>query len=131
MLSKRTSRTLAIAASALSVSAQVPAQELSPKEPVTLINAFEVPADQVETTIEGWRSARAFLETQPGYIETQLHRSIMPKARFQLVNVARWESADDYAAAIQKYRESGAGGALKGTVFHAALYVPIEQEDGS
>ncbi|XYK79200.1 MAG: antibiotic biosynthesis monooxygenase family protein [Labrenzia sp.] len=124
MLSRRTSRTLAIAASALSVSTQAPAQELSPKEPVTLINAFEVPADQVETTIEGWRSARAFLETQ-------LHRSIMPKARFQLVNVARWESADDYAAAIQKYRESGAAGALKGNVFHAALYVPIEQEDGS
>jgi heme-degrading monooxygenase HmoA len=131
MLSKRTSRSLAIAASALSVSTQAPAQELAPKEPVTLINAFEVPADQVETTIEGWRSARAFLETQPGYIETQLHRSIMPKARFQLVNVARWESADDYIAAIQKYRESGAAGALKGTVFHAALYVPIEQEDGS
>ena len=131
MLSKRTSRTLAIAASALSVSAHAPAQELSPKEPVTLINAFEVPADQVETTIEGWRSARAFLETQPGYIETQLHRSIMPKARFQLVNVARWESADDYAAAIQKYLDSGAAGALKGTVFHAALYVPIEQEGGS
>ncbi len=37
MLSKRTSRTLAIAASALSVSAHAPAQELSPKEPDTLI----------------------------------------------------------------------------------------------
>ena len=56
-------------------------------EPVILINAFEVPAAEAETFIAAWEKTRDYLETQPGYIDTALHRALTPDAEFQFVNV--------------------------------------------
>lgn len=98
--------------------------------PVTLINAFEVREDQLERTISFWEKARDFLATQPGYISTRLHQSLTPEARFQLVNVARWESPKDFQAAIEKMRAGGLGADMKDTVFHAALYRVIRTDEG-
>ncbi|GAB4576573.1 MAG: antibiotic biosynthesis monooxygenase [Roseibium sp.] len=98
-------------------------------EPVTLINVFEVPADRLDETVQFWEKARDFLKTQPGFLSTRLHRSLSPEAKFQLVNVARWQSPEAFQAAIGRMRATGLGTEMRDTVFHAGLYRVI-REDG-
>jgi heme-degrading monooxygenase HmoA len=91
-------------------------------EAVILINAFEVPAEDAENFIAAWEKTRDYLRTQPGYMDTALHQAAAPNAEFQFVNIARWQSADDFMAAMQSpgFRESAAG--LAGYRPHPALY---------
>jgi heme-degrading monooxygenase HmoA len=91
-------------------------------EPVTLINSFEVPRAAADDFIAAWEQARDYLQAQPGYLETALHQALTPEADFQFVNIARWRSAADFAAAIQSpgFRASAAG--LAGYRPHAGLY---------
>ena len=97
--------------------------------PVTLINAFEVPADKVDETVAFWERSRDFLQQQPGYISTRLHQAISPDAKFQLINVAEWESPAAFQEAIRKMRESNPGADARETVFHAALYRVIRTDE--
>ena len=91
-------------------------------EPLTLINAFEVPAGEADRFIAAWEKARDYLATQPGYVDTALHQAVGPEAEFQFVNIARWRSAEDFAAAIGSpgFGESAAG--LAGYRPHPGLY---------
>jgi heme-degrading monooxygenase HmoA len=68
--------------------------------PVTLINVFEVPAGHVEAFIAQWRERAALMSAKAGFLETRLHRALSPQARFQLVNVARWECREALQAAL-------------------------------
>ena len=70
-------------------------------EAVILINSFEVPAADADTFVAAWEKTRDFLQTQPGYIDTSLHRALASDAEFQFVNVARWASAEEFTAAIR------------------------------
>lgn len=67
--------------------------------PVTLINVFEVPAGHVDAFIAQWRERAALMAAKPGFLDTQLHRALSAGARFQLVNVAHWESQEAWQAA--------------------------------
>jgi heme oxygenase (mycobilin-producing) len=67
--------------------------------PVTLINAFEVPAEHVNAFVARWRERAALMSTKPGFLDSQLHRALSPQAQFQLINVARWESREAFEAA--------------------------------
>ncbi|MCK7612455.1 antibiotic biosynthesis monooxygenase family protein [Roseibium sediminicola] len=98
-------------------------------KPVTLINVFEIPEGQLDQTIAFWEKARNFLKKQPGFLDTSLHQSLSPDARFQLVNVARWQSPAAFQAAIEKMQKSDLGGGMRGAVFHAALYRVIRTEE--
>lgn len=69
---------------------------------VTLINPFEVPAEREAEFLELWKHATEFLRGQPGFITSELHRSRDPGARFRFTNVTRWQSAEDFSAAIQQ-----------------------------
>jgi heme-degrading monooxygenase HmoA len=91
-------------------------------EPVVLINAFEVPAGQAGQFIAAWEQTRDFLQSQPGYIETALHQALTPDADFLFVNIARWQTAEAFTAAIRSagFRESASG--LAGYPPHPALY---------
>ena len=91
-------------------------------EPMVLINAFEVPADQAGQFIAAWEQTRDYLRSQPGYIDTTLHQALTPDADFQFVNVARWESAEAFLAATQSqgFGESAVG--LLGYRPHPSLY---------
>jgi heme oxygenase (mycobilin-producing) len=91
-------------------------------EAVTLINAFEVPAEDAENFIAAWEKTRDYLRTQPGYVDTALHQAVRPDAEFQFVNIARWRTAEEFMAAMQSpgFRESAAG--LAGYRPHPALY---------
>jgi len=100
-------------------------------QPVTLINAFEVPEGQLDQTIMFWEQARDFLKEQPGFLSTRLHQSLTPEARFQLVNVAQWQSPEAFRAAMGKMQKTALSTDMRGSVFHAALYrvIRADQEE--
>ena len=91
-------------------------------EPMTLINVFEVPGEEAGQFIAAWEKTRDYLATQPGYVDTALHQAVMPGADFQFVNIAHWQTAEDFRAAIQSpgFLESAAG--LAGYRPHPGLY---------
>ena len=95
---------------------------------VILINAFEVPAGQRGATIDAWEQARAFLSQQPGYIDTALHGALAPDVRFELVNIARWESPAAFQTAIAAMQEAGVFRPPEGVVANPALYTVIASD---
>jgi heme-degrading monooxygenase HmoA len=78
-------------------------------EPITLINVFEIRHDDVEEFLREWRERAEFLSRQPGFRSLRLHRALSPDSRFQLVNVAEWDSAEAlHAATAQDYFQQSA-----------------------
>jgi heme-degrading monooxygenase HmoA len=69
--------------------------------PLTLINAFEVPATADDQFVGHWTRARDALATKAGYVDTKLHRSLAPGARFRFVNIGRWASLQAFQAGIR------------------------------
>jgi len=67
--------------------------------PVTLINVFEVPTEHVDLFIAQWRERAALMSTKPGFLDSRLHSALSSQTRFQLVNVAHWESREAWQAA--------------------------------
>ncbi|WP_460219386.1 antibiotic biosynthesis monooxygenase family protein [Psychroserpens sp. MEBiC05023] len=72
------------------------------KNHTVLINPFEVPAGKLEASIKYWEACRDFLKMQPGYVSTKLHQSIKDDAKFELINVAVWESPKTFMDATKK-----------------------------
>ena len=68
--------------------------------PVILINPFEVPQGKEDEALAFWEKAADFMRRQPGFISTRLHKAISPQARFHLINIAEWNSAEDFEAAV-------------------------------
>jgi heme oxygenase (mycobilin-producing) len=66
---------------------------------VTLINIFEIGSDDVDAFVQEWRERAEFLGRQPGFRTLRLHRALSADTRFQLVNVAEWDTADALQAA--------------------------------
>ncbi|MCS6622337.1 antibiotic biosynthesis monooxygenase [Roseibacterium beibuensis] len=93
---------------------------------VTLINVFEVPEGRLSETISAWEAARDYLEEQPGYVSTELHRALAEDARFALVNVAIWRSVDDFMAASRAMAENDLFPEVEGLGVNPALYRVIE-----
>ncbi|MEM7072811.1 MAG: antibiotic biosynthesis monooxygenase family protein [Pseudomonadota bacterium] len=98
------------------------------QEAVILINPFEVPAGKLDATLAMWEKARDFLQTQPGYIATELHQSLAPDARFRLINVAKWESHAAFMAAISKMRTQANLPRIEGVIANPALYSVVRRD---
>lgn len=81
-------------------------------EGVILINPFEVPPENDDEFLKGWEQAADYMRQQPGFIATRLHRALSPNARFRFVNVAEWESAQHFQAAVgsEEFRRMAGGG---------------------
>jgi hypothetical protein len=60
------------------------------------------------------------MSTHPGFRDTRLHRAPSPEGRFQLVNVAHWDSAESYAAARGR-RRAGLSGDWSGRLDRIGL----------
>jgi len=71
--------------------------------PVVLINPFSVPQGQEEEFIKTWKQTAQLMKNEPGFIDTKLHRSLDPDARFQFINIALWESAEAWRTAMAKH----------------------------
>ncbi|QEY24992.1 antibiotic biosynthesis monooxygenase [Neisseria animalis] len=98
------------------------------QEAVVLINVFEVPEGKVDEAVASWEKSRDFLAKQPGYINTRLHKSLNPNGKFALVNIAQWETQQDFAAATAKMRNESDNPLPQGTQAHPALYEVIRAD---
>jgi heme-degrading monooxygenase HmoA len=65
--------------------------------PVVLINVFTVDPTDVGALLAAWEHDANWMKRQPGYISTQLHRSIGGSCVF--LNYALWESVEPLARA--------------------------------
>lgn len=74
------------------------AQMESDAAPVVLINQFVAPPEQADALLAAWTHDAAFMQAQPGFISTQLHRGIAGSGVF--INVAEWESSAAFRAAF-------------------------------
>ena len=68
--------------------------------PVVLINPFEVPKSKEDECLAFWEKAAEYMRRQPGFISTRLHQALAPEARFYLINVAEWQTAEHFQAAV-------------------------------
>lgn len=73
--------------------------DVSDASAVTFINIFEIAPEDVDAFAEKWEQRAAIMSKQSGFIDTRLHRAQSPDGRFQLVNVAHWESQEAWEAA--------------------------------
>ncbi len=67
---------------------------------VTVINPFEVPLGKENEALSMWDSFAQYFRKQPGYISTKLHKALTSDAKFHLINIAEWESAEAFQAAL-------------------------------
>ena len=70
--------------------------------PVTLVNVFEIAPGQLDGFLAEWRWRAEFMSGQPGFRSFRLHRALSQDTRFQLVNVAEWDSAQALTAATSR-----------------------------
>ena|SRR5215207_4510714 len=68
-------------------------------DPDTVINVFEVPVKQIDTFIAQWRERAKIMSTALGFLDSRLHRALSSRTRFQVVNVAHWDSRQAWEAA--------------------------------
>ncbi|WP_078289557.1 antibiotic biosynthesis monooxygenase family protein [Mycobacterium sp. D16R24] len=73
-------------------------------EPIVFINVFEVDPERVDAFLAGWRKRAEFMTEQPGFQSFRMHRAVVRGARFQLVNIATWDSIDALTAATSSDR---------------------------
>jgi len=73
---------------------------------VTLMNGFEVSPERDEAFHAAWYETSRYFVERPGFVSLRLHRALSPKAPHRWVNVAVWESEDDFRAAhsTEKFR---------------------------
>jgi heme-degrading monooxygenase HmoA len=93
---------------------------------VVLVNAFEVPDGQEERFLADWQHAADWMRQQPGFLSTRLHQSLDPAAEFRYVNVAEWESADQFrtAATAPEFQRRTSGMNVRA---HPALYRVVSE----
>ena len=88
---------------------------------ITMINPFVIPEDQERKFLRLWKQDADRLSRATGFINTRLHRNKGSKDRtFLYVNVALWESEDDYNAAFQDF--TPATHSVSGVAASPALY---------
>lgn len=97
------------------------------KNHTVLINPFEVPAGKLEASIKYWEDCRDFLKTQPGYVSTKLHKSIKEGSKFELINVAVWESPKAFMDATQKMMQQPDIVPVEGLKPTPSLYTVIRE----
>ena len=94
---------------------------------VVLINVFEVPATQEAEVLQIWIKSKEFLEKQPGYIATRLHKNIDPNGKFRFINVAEWTSPQQFQNATKAMNESAVAKMPEAVRFSPGLYKVVAQ----
>jgi heme-degrading monooxygenase HmoA len=81
--------------------------------PVTFINVFEIAREDLEAFTAEWRGLGAVMAAAPGFRGARLHEAVAGETRFQLVNVAEWDSE-------QAWRDAAANPEMRAAVARAA-----------
>ena len=92
-----------------------------------LINVFEVPATQDAEVLQIWMKSKEFLEKQPGYISTRLHKNIDPNAKFHFINVAEWASPQQFQIAAKAMNQSAVPKMPEAVRFSPGLFKVVAQ----
>lgn len=71
---------------------------------ITFVNVFEIPPDRIDGFLTDWVDRAELMSKAPGFRDSRLHRAIADDTHFQLVNVAHWDSAQAWRAAIEDPR---------------------------
>jgi len=66
---------------------------------IVFINSFEVPPGRDQAFLALWSQIDGYMLDKPGFRWRRLHRSLDPSARLRYVNVAGWDSAEQFDAA--------------------------------
>lgn len=69
------------------------------------------------------------LQDQPGCISTALHQAISPRARFELISIARWKSPGAFQRAMAVLLASGAYPAIEGLGINPALHTVVREDN--
>ena len=65
---------------------------------IVLVNVFTLDKADEQTFLQAWHDDAQFMQRQPGYISTQLHRAIGESPTY--LNSAVWESTATFRAAF-------------------------------
>lgn len=68
---------------------------------IIAINPFEVPKGKEYEALVMWEKFAEYFRKQPGYISTNLHRALGAEAKFHLVSISQWKSAEHFMTALQ------------------------------
>ena len=66
--------------------------------PAVLVNVFTLDKADEQTFLTAWQDDAAFMQRQPGFVSTQLHRAIGEGPTY--LNYAVWESTAAFRAAF-------------------------------
>ncbi|WP_197694562.1 antibiotic biosynthesis monooxygenase [Mycobacterium sp. 852002-51971_SCH5477799-a] len=69
--------------------------------PITFINVFDIPEDEIDTFIAQWEHRSRLTTSAEGFISAELHRATGSTTEFQLINVSKWRSRADFKAPTQ------------------------------
>jgi len=94
---------------------------------VILINVFEVPAAQEAEVMQTWIKSKEFLEKQPGYISTRMHKNIDTSGKFRFINVAEWASPQHFQGATKAMNESAVPKMPDNVRFSPGLFKVVAQ----
>ena len=76
-------------------------------EPFILINLFTMPPDAADAFVQGWPASTAPLADASGFRGTCLYRAVSPEAPHQIVNIAQWDSIEQWQAALAGFQPQG------------------------
>jgi heme-degrading monooxygenase HmoA len=66
---------------------------------VTLMNRFHVEPGQDDQFLALWTRTSHYFRRQPGFVSLRLHRAVSADAEYRWVNVANWETEEQFRAA--------------------------------
>jgi heme-degrading monooxygenase HmoA len=93
--------------------------------PCTAIVSYKVRAEDIDTFLDAWDQANAFLKKQPGHVSTTLHGAVSANPPFRFVNVAKWRSANDFRKATQSAGYLEASGRLDAYPLYGSVYEAV------
>ncbi|EID52847.1 antibiotic biosynthesis monooxygenase family protein [Saccharomonospora xinjiangensis] len=72
-------------------------------QPVTVVTAFELPAERIDGFVPRWLAHAEVLSKAPGFRDDLLHRAVEPDTHFQLVGIAHWDDLEAWRAADDEF----------------------------
>ena len=97
--------------------------------PCTAIVTYEVNPEDCDLFLRAWKRANDFLTGQSGLISNTLHEARSAAPKFRFVNVAEWETGDDFRNATLSPEFAQASGELAAYPVNAAVYEKVDIEN--
>lgn len=92
---------------------------------IIAINPFEVAPEKETEALKVWDRVAEFMNRQPGFVSAKLHQSLDPNAKFHLVTVAEWESAEHFMNVLASDELKEAAKGMEAFPHYPGLYQVI------